>query len=175
MKRTVGLMVLFLLLGTFIVTAGDVLKLDFTKQGQYIAGLKEGDMTEFYLNGERNVIIIDEIKPNSVDVTAFIALNTRNYPYYTTLSKDRTLKLDVERDDIDDLFVTFYKSDEDLKHVYLLMKKPEIIPVTGSVVKDAVTREKRGYDKFVIASFILVVGLLVFLIFKRKKQKDDLL
>jgi len=170
MKRLISLIFLLTLFCIFNVVAGDVLKLDFTKQDQYISGLKEGDMTEFYLNGERNIIIVDKIKPDSVDVTAFIAQETNGYPYYTTLSKTKTLKLDVERDDIDDLFVTFYRSSENLEYVYLLMKKPEIIP-TGGVVVNEIKREKRGYDKYMITGFILSIVLLVFLIFKYKKSK----
>ena len=168
-----GLMILFIVLSSFLVVAGDAFKLDFTKKDQYIVGLKKGDMAEFYLNGERNVIIIDKIKPNSVDITAFIALNTRNYPYYTTLSSKRTLKIDVERDDIPDLYVGWYASDEDLKHVYLAMQKPEIVSITGASVAE-IKREKRAYDKYIIGGFIFVVSLLILMIIMyRKKQLDN--
>ncbi len=172
MKKLVGLIILFIMFCTFAGVAGDVLELDFTEQDQYIAGLKEGDMAEFYLNGERNIIIIRKIKPDSVDITAFIAQETNGYPYYTTLSKDRMLKIDVERDDIDDLFVGFYESDEDLEHAYLLMKKPEVTTITGDVV-DEIKREKREYDKYIIVGFVFVVGLLIFLMSKYKNKENE--
>ena len=172
MKIFVGLIILFIMFGSFVVEAGDKLELDFTENHQQIVGLKRGDMAEFYLNGERNVIIIDKIKSNSVDITAFIAQETNGYPYYTTLSRDKTLKIDVERDDIDDLYIGYYKSDEDLKYVYLIMERPENKNTpTGSVI-GRIIREKREYDRYVIAGFIFIIGLLSFLLFKYRNKKE---
>ncbi len=171
MKAILGLMTLFILLSTFIVAAGDVLKLDFSNQNQQLIGLKEGDRAEFYLSGERNVIILDKIKQDSADITVFVALNTNNYPQYITLSRDRSLRLDIERDDIDDLFVSWYKSDEN--YAYFLLKKPEVTEITGNTIKNTdILREDRQYDKYVIIGFIIFVTILIFIIiFKHKKGK----
>lgn len=155
------------------VLAGDVLKLDFSNQNQQLVGLKEGDRAEFYLNGERNIIIIDKIKPDSVDITAFIALNTNNYPYYTTLNNNNTFRIDIERDDIDDLYINWYKSDLNLRYAYFLLKKPET-SLTGNAVNGNIEREKREYDKYLVFGFCFVVIMIVtLLIFKHKKNKTN--
>lgn len=171
MKKIVGLITLFLMFSVYIVIAGDILKLDFSEKNQQLVGFKEGDAAEFYLNGERNIIIISKIKPTSVDITVFVAQETNGYPYYTTLSKDRSLKLDVERDDIDDLYVGYFKSDENLKYVYIIMEKPENPSPTGYSILNKIKRGKREYDKYIIAGFVFALILLIILniLYKRKE------
>jgi hypothetical protein len=164
MKKFVSLMILLMLFNVFIVEAGDVLNLDLSQKSQQLIGLKKGDRAEFYINGERNIIIVDKIKIGSVDLTAFIAQETNGLPYYTTLSKDNTLRLDVERDNIDDLNINWVENDENLEYAYLLLQKIE--------TTEDFERENRGYDKYIIIGFIFIIILLVFLVFKYKKSKN---
>ncbi len=173
MKKLISFVFLFVTLSAFLVEAGDVLRIDFSKQNQYIIGLKVGDMAEFYLNGERNAIIADKIKPYSADVTVFVALNTGNHPQYVTLSNERSLKLDIERDDVDDLYISWYKSDEN--YAYLLLKRPEITTLTGNIVgNDEIKRNKREYDKYLILGFCIFITItIILLIFKYKKKKIE--
>ena len=174
MKKFLLFIYLSILFSIPLVLAGDIIELDFSENNQQLVGFKEGDAAEFFLNGERNIIMVRKIKPTSVDITAFIAQETNGYPYYTTLSKDRTLKIDVERDDIDDLYVGYFKSDEELTYVYLIMEKPEDSPLTGYNILDKIERENREYDKYIIGGFIITLVLLITLIIISKKKEKNL-
>ena len=70
------------------------------------------------------------------------------------------------------MFIGFDKSDENLEYTYLLMVKPEINSITGSVT-DEIKREKREYDKYIIVGFVLSIGLLVWLIIKYRKKENE--
>lgn len=176
MKKIFGIIIILFLLSINFAIAGETYKIDFSKQNEFLVGLKQGDRAEFNLKNERNTVILTKIKNSSVELKAYIALNTRNSPYYVDLKKGNKFNLDIDRDGIADVDVRLYKIQEEIAALYFTKIEGSLWPV-GSVVLDTgnrIIRNNRIYDLFIVGFFILAGMIMITLIFKRyffKKEK----
>lgn len=112
MKKRLCILFAFLI-SLSLVYAGETYKLDFAKSPSYIIGLKEGDRVEFEMNNSLHTIIIDKLTPFKVDLTTFTYINLNNKsntPYYTSITSQKYMKLDIDRDSKEDLYVVYEKS-----------------------------------------------------------------
>lgn len=167
MKR---LMLIFLigLLILPVVFAGETYKLDFSEKNQYVVGMNIGDRVEFNLNDERHTLIIRNIMDNVVDVTAFVNLNTQNYPYYASIGKTAkgmvNLKLDTNRDDVDDILISVARIKD--KNAQLLFSRLNDNKSTNNMVGP---KPKKFNYYWVLIPLILIVFLLIVLKIINKK------
>lgn len=161
--------ILILVLFSSIVIAGNTYKIDLSKSNNYLVNVREGDRIEFNMNDERHNILIKEIRSKNVDIAAFLNLNTQNTPMYFTIGeisgRDVKLKLDTNRDDVDDLFVWLESSDDGKAGIRLF--KPIDNEITGNVVG---TNKKGPSYKWILFPLIAII-LLILVIIVRKNKK----
>jgi len=166
-----------------LVSAGEIRQIDiendFVDKNGLIITVKEQEGIEFNMFDGRHILTIDKIHRKGVDVNAFLFVDGDQKTTYITLSSKRTLKLDLNRDGIGDLFVGFkeFLSEDQAKLVLFYPgqenKGEEISEITGEVV--ASTPKDINYITwyFGITLAILILALISVLISKRKVKADD--
>lgn len=177
MKKVV-IWVFVLLTLVSIVQAGnstDVSFEEFDTQGVY---LYEHDEVRFDLLGGKHVVIIEDVGTSSVklDIGAFIGNGTgKMFPGLVGL--DYINRVDLDKDGETDVNLALYSIDEDGRVMLVLQD------LTGSDSSSAITGNvglvdtgigSVDYKNYLLAGIgIIVLGLVVFLIFKTNKTGDD--
>ncbi len=169
MKKTVVYLFLILICLSYVF-AGTTYRLDLSKEGTLFFGLEEKDRIEFELYDGIHTIILDEVKEDKInlDVFLFIDRKEKQTPFYTTLNKKRTLRLDFDKDGNPDLFVGLAKIFENKAE--LIFKKPISITedqITGQTIGEL--SKSKNYTGFISVLIGLIVILCVFLIIWNKK------
>jgi len=171
MKQIFCLLVL-IILSVNLVLAGETYEIDFSKQDNYLVGLKEGDRVKFDLKQEENTIILTKIREESVEIKAYIALNTRNSPYYSDLKQGNKFVMDIDNDGAGDIEVRLYKVQGDVGALYINKLEGSLWPMGYVVLDEKSMRSNRGYDSILIGVFILIGAVMAIFIFKRNKLKN---
>lgn len=167
------------------VSAGKTYTLDFSENDKTLAIMEAGDRVEFELNGERHTVILDTINQKSADVTAFLNLNTQNKPYYVTIGdtgnkQAAILKLDTNRDDVDDLYVKLYSisnmdngsiNNINNRKANILFIKPAGNDMSGNPAGN--DKNKISYTWIILPFLIVIILIFVLVKLSRKfKQKN---
>ena len=185
MKKWSLLWVLILISG---VSAGVIYDIDFSENPTHIVILNEKDVARFdfpirqyekrnfstleekrnskyELNELEQKLMVREVneKNNSTALTLFIY--GAEIPQYFTLVRDNMIKVDFERDNIDDLLIRFYEIRGD--KVALVLQKISL----ENVEKKESFLNKLNVDKNII--YYSIGGIIVlFLILKQKKIRE---
>jgi len=162
---------LLIILSVNLVLAGETYEIDFSKQDSYLVGLKEGDRIKFDLKKEENTVILTKIREESVEIKAYIALNTRNSPYYSDLKQGNKFVMDVDNDGAGDIEVRLYKIQNDVGALYLSKLEGSLWPVGYVVLDENSMRSNRGYDSILVGFFILIGVIITIFILKKNKDK----
>ena len=190
MKKIIFLLGLLLLVS--FAYAGVIYDIDFSKGPTYIVTLNDGDAVRFnfpvrqYENGnystmeeKRNSkytlanheqrIVVRKINAdkNMIDLTLFIA--GAETPQYFTLAEDNVVKVDFERDDINDLIIGLYKLDKN--KVELILQKTSLESIDNGSTKKGVLDWINNIDKKQTYYAIAVLIILI-VIWKSKRIKE---
>lgn len=173
MKTWVILGILFLICISSVI-AGNTYKLDFSESDKYVVGMGVGDRAEFKLNDQVHSLTLSGIREDAVDISLFLdleELDEKEVPFYGTIGMGKVLKLDLEKDRIDDLFVGVYRIQGD--KAQLVFQLPEINEnqITGAVIFDSNARFNRNYDWLVISILGLVIICFITVIVLKKRNK----
>jgi len=118
---------LYLLVFIFFISslnAGKTFELDFNLHN-YTLYLDEDDRVAFEFKDSKHTIILDEFLKSSIRLDVFLYLEKKNTPHYVYLNlKQNTMKLDIDRDDINDFVV--YLIDLDNKNKKALFRFDKI-------------------------------------------------
>jgi len=192
MKKII-LLIVILLLSISGVSAGAIYDIDFSKALTHVVILEERDLVRFdypirvYVGGpfstleeKRNSpyeleefeqkLMVRNVNPikESLDLTLFIY--GAETPQYFTLARNNLVRVDFERDNIDDLALELYKI-EDNKTAIIMQK----INVLNKEVKKEVNlwNKIKNFDiKNVYYGIAVILALVLFI--KRKKIREFL-
>ncbi|MBI2672366.1 hypothetical protein HYX16_05515 [Candidatus Woesearchaeota archaeon] len=162
MRGKIVVILVILLLTINIASAGNTYELDFKKEGSYLIGLLDGDRVEFDLAGAKNTILVKEIKKDSATLATFIGIEKESYnendvPNYATITNNKYLKLDFNRDNTGDLNVIFRGSNKTAASILFQLPAPSN--------KDLVVYSRSKFEKSNLLRNIIIVFLGAILIF----------
>jgi hypothetical protein len=179
MKR-IALISLFVFVMTIsVVYAGnstDVSFEEFDTQGVY---LYENDEVRFDLMGGQHVVIVEDVGKSSIkiDIGAFIGNSNYSKMMPGLVGLDYIDRVDLDKDGIADLNIALYSIDEDGRVMLVLQdltevdSSDEITGNVGLVDSGVVAKDYKNY--ILVGIGIIVLGLVIFLIFRTNVQKDD--
>ena len=117
------------MISTIVVSAGETFKLDFEKSPNYVIGVNEGDRVEFEMNNSLHTILIKGISLNRVDLATFTYVDLESSklrtPYYSAITDKKFMKLDIDRDNKEDLYVIYEKSNNTAAQVRFQLPLPK--------------------------------------------------
>ena len=170
MKFKYLLFFLLLLVSLVNTSAGETYKLDFEKNPSYTMDLIEGDRVEYFLNNSIHTTLIKTIDPSKVELATFTYtdINRNNPPFYTTITSKKYMKLDVNRDSEDDLYIMYQKSNSTTASLKFQLplstdKNLEIFPEN---------RFKDNTITYLLYALILVLIVIIFLAIINYKIKS---
>lgn len=148
----------FLMFLTSVFAIGNTLVVDLTKVALNSVTLGVKDRMSFNLLGGEHTIIIDKIHDKGVDLDIFPFVDKKEPVSYITLKYDRHIKVDLDRDNSDDLNIRLLNinGDEVTIMVENLNFDPDSVPVNG---KD------RDVNLLLIMGIITGLFLLVLLVY----------
>lgn len=122
MKMKFMLLFLVLLAIPICVKAGDVQVVDFNYTNDTIVILGEKDMVRFDLYGDQKVMVRDIGNDgNSVALTVFV--EGAELPNYISLDQEHSIKVDFQRDNIDDLMIELVSVNENNNSTMLKLQR----------------------------------------------------
>jgi hypothetical protein len=120
--------------------------------------LKERDILEFPWEGQTHRVMVREIGTSNKSVQLTIFIEGAETPFYAVISKESYSKLDFDRDDNPDLLIGLTGVNEKDVTLYL-------IPGEEEKAKNNTT-----LNGIAIIVAIILVGLMAYLLFFRKKE-----
>ena len=173
MKKVVYLMVLLLCLN--MVMAGESFDLDFSGAKTVAVVMSQGDEVRFEMLGATHSIILDGVSESSVEfnIVPFVGESSSVKTGFVTL--DTIAKVDLDMDGIVEINVALYSVDEDGVTTMVFQSladesTEDVDPEEEGVVEPDMPEWKSTVLK-VIA--VCVVILVVFYIFRGKKEEED--
>lgn len=179
MKRITIFGLLGLLLCLSIVSAGNSTEVSFDvyeTQGVY---LYEHDEVRFNLLGDEHSIIIEDVGTSSIKLDIAMFLNDDDTATTPALvGMDYISKLDLDRDGITDLNIALYSIDKDGRVMLILQDVTQSDPsdeITGNIglVDNGSTVDSSFNKNYILIGLgVIVLGLVIFLIFKNSKGSE---
>ena len=151
-----------------ILNEKDIVRFDFPVrqyENKTFSTLEEKRNSKYTLNGLEQKLMVREVneKDNKTALTLFVY--GAETPQYFVLAKDNMIKVDFERDNIDDLLIRFYEIKGN--KVALVLQKISL----ENVEKKASFLERLKTNKNII--YYVIGGIIVlFLIVKQKKIRE---
>ena len=150
-----------------ILNENDIVRFDFPVrqyENKAFSTLEEKRNSKYELNELEQGLLVREVneKSNSTALTLFIY--GAETPQYFTLAKDNMIKVDFERDNIDDLLIRFYE-----------IKGNKVALVLQKISLENVEEKISFLDKLTNKNIIYYVisGIIVlFLVLKQKKIRE---
>ena len=183
MKKTLFALffIIFLLLISYAY-AGKSILLDFNEKDSYIIPMYKGDRVYFEFENDNHTVILDDIKPNRIELDIFLYQNTKfnkHPPQYAFLDVYRDLKIDANKDNVYEFKIKM--NDFDSKKAILTFtrineKKENVIG--SNITKNPVIENKEiGTLKlinmrYVIAVIIIIVAIIIFIILLSNYMKN---
>jgi len=173
--KLLNLIGIFVLLCSCLVVAGDSYDLFFNDGSTQAFYLQEGDEVRFELNGANHVIILNNVYESSVDfqVIPYVDNSTKVKGGWVTL--DTIANIDLEMDGYADLTLALYSISSEGIVTLVFQEFGVLDDVTGMDVGEFVedTEEELPGWKVTLLKVIgvMVVMLVVFLIFRGKKEE----
>ncbi|MAF51265.1 MAG: hypothetical protein CMH64_04205 [Nanoarchaeota archaeon] len=152
MKKLTILFLIFIVLLSSSVYASKSIPLDFESKERYIVPLYKGDRVFFEFNDDNHTIILDEIRSNRVEFDMFIYQNDAKESgnsnlIYSSLDTYRTLRLDLDRDNIHDFEIRMSDFD-DAKAILEFSKISK--PKPGVEIVDLLEDDKEDVEDEVV-------------------------
>jgi hypothetical protein len=166
---------IFVILCSGLVLAGNSYDLDFSEgstQGFY---LEEGDEVRFELKGANHVVILNNVFENSIDfqVVPYADNSTQMKSGWLTL--DTIANVDLEMDNDAELTLALYSISSDGIVTLVFQKVGAQNDVTGMDIGEVVDDSEEDLPGWKVTLLkliaVLVVILVVFLIFRGKKEE----
>lgn len=186
MKLLLYLFSILILIG--MACAGVIYDIDFSENPTHIVILNEKDMVRFdfpvrqyenktlstleekrnsryELNELEQKLMVREVneKSNSTALTLFIY--DAETPQYFTLAQDNMIKVDFEKDNIDDLLIRFYKIEGN--KVALILQKISLESVEENKGFLDILKDNKNIIYYIIGGVIIL-----FLILKQKRIRE---
>jgi len=164
------------------VQAGEIRKIDFEGENSLIVNIPFQDGVEFDMFNGRHVITIDKITPKGVDLNVFLFVEGNQSIYYVTVKKERSIKLDFDRDGKGEIYIKLNEVREGkiASLLFLTAAAPEnelphrenegISDVTGSIVNSPYSTAINKLFGFIIG--VLVLAFIIILIINRAKKQS---
>ncbi len=185
MKRLIVLLVLLLAVSfVFAQEDNSILKKIDTleiKDNVVKTGIEERNALKLVYNGTESIIHVKELDEVSNSAQLLIFVGKSEAPYYLTLSKKLTIKLDVEKDNKDDLAIIFDSIKDNKLNIIIEKIKDKIEDTTNEtakindVLKEVLKDETKNADLklgIIISLIIIIGGSLIFIAFKPRKKSE---
>ena len=181
MKRLIILLMLLLAV-SFVVAQEDnstLKKIDTLEFKDSITkvAIGERDALRLIYNNIENIIQVRELDESNNKAQLLIFVGKSEVPYYLTLSKGLTVKLDVERDNKDD-FMLIFDSIKDNKLNIIIEKIEDKANKTiekNDVLQEVLKEDSKRADLkigIIISLIIIIGGSLIFIAFKPRKKLE---
>ncbi len=172
--KLLNLVGVFVLLFSFLVVAGDSYDLDFSKGSTQAFYLQEGDEVRFESNGANHVIILNNVYESSIDFQIIPYVDNSTQVKSGWLTLDTIANVDLEMDGEAELTLALYSISNDGLVTLVFQKVGALDDVTGMDVGEVVIEEELPGWKVTLLKIIgvMVVILVVFLIFRNKKEDN---
>ena len=167
MKLFLIILVLFsLFLPLIEAKTVNITKTDFDTEPRQAYKLEQGDGISFMKDNKEYVLSVDEIGKNGVRLKSFAYKNNTRETFYLILSDKYINKIDFEKDDIYDMQLNLLETDDNrTKAIILFEALNEEKPQKEQMVKKDYSQLRTG---LIITSFIVILGLLIYFILRRK-------
>lgn len=164
--RKEGIIAVFLVLYAWLALAeGEIKTIDFSNSSIILAEIGEKDGIRFNLGGDHKILIREINKENQrAELTTFI--EGAPTPYYTSLYPETTLKLDFDRDQIQDMEVSLVKIMNEKRAVFAFQKisepkntqKPATKPVN---LETNLEKFKKYYTNPLLIGGVAIIALVL--------------
>ncbi|MBI2498625.1 hypothetical protein HYV88_00110 [Candidatus Woesearchaeota archaeon] len=171
-------MVLSIILLVGFVSANNKLSLDVNLEKEMLVPVLEDDMIEFYLGDARHIINIEKVMPESMDLDVFLFVDEEQKTSYVTVKENRTIRLDLDKDGVGDLFLGYggHYNDKTLLLIYNPNAEGSLTEITGNVVKKTnnisigeENNNKWYYIVGILALVVVLIGTLIYINIKKKR------
>ena len=155
---------------TRLVTLGenDIILFDFPVREYNLEDIINDRNVRYEVVDKEEVVMLRESHPdrNFVEMTVFI--EGAEVPQYISLVKGRVLNLDFDRDNVDDLFVTVERIDENSATLLFRrnneLKSPDLSFYKRLYLDDKETTEKQDYIGFLKSNILYLVAVVLLLV-----------
>tara|TARA_Y100000310_G_scaffold287834_1_gene312976 strand:+ start:2501 stop:3283 length:783 start_codon:yes stop_codon:yes gene_type:complete len=179
MSKIVKLILLLTLLLVVVVSAGESRDLDFSEQSSQAVFVFEGDELRFeLLDGTHSLIIEEVVSSSSVkfDIVPFFDTeNTRAWPGFVSL--DTIMRVDLDKDGADDIYVALYGVDEETGEVHLVVQdrsnREDGDDDIGVVDGDAPSSDEGWNKNYILALVAIAILLILGFMYSRKGDKEE--
>ena len=167
MKKLILLLIfVFLLSGLVQAKNVNITKTDFSNENIQAYELEKGDGILFFKYGKEYVISLDEVGINSARLKSFVYKdNDEREIFYMLLNKKNSYKVDYNQDSYDDFKFELVDVENQTSAVILF----EAINEKKDNIQQEIIPKKDNLNGFIITGIIIIVGLIVYFIFKKKK------
>lgn len=149
---------------------------DFAVEPAQAIWVKSGDFIFFNLLNQRHSIKIGQVYGNNVKIVLYPDINSQPKGAYAPISKGKYIKVDLNKDDVTDLTIRLEQSqggewgDEGLLVFESLVQNEKVPEAQGLVVSGEQPKKDNNTLVFVAVGIGLLLGILVLLGLKSKKQ-----
>ena len=167
MKKVIISLILFLVLLELTSAALiNITKTDFTNEPKQAYRLYNGDGISFDINNKNYVISIDDIGKTSVKLKSFVYKNDEREILYLLIDSRFSNKIDFDKDNYYDLKVDLGKIENE--SVIIIFEKLNESKYGNAQNKENVNKSNyNSITGILIAAIIIVVGLIIYFIFKK--------
>ena len=160
------ILILALLLPIIESKVINITKTDFYKEPIHIYRLEDGDGISFVKDDKEYIVSVDEIGKTSVRLKSFgYKDDDTKEIFYTNINKAYTNKIDFEKDNIYDMKVSLIDIKDNRTKAELLF---EALNEPKTDKDNTTTKDYNLKAGLLITALIVVVGLLIYLILRKK-------
>lgn len=162
----VGYLLIGLLLSLILVSAGEVVPIELKLDDPLTVDLEVSSGVEFNMFDGRHIVNLDKITKKGADLDVFLFVNRgqEQSVSYMTVTPKTTLKLDLDKDGIGDIYVGFSGFiDNGAKLIFYHPSDKEdkgLDDTTGAVTVDGIEDNPRGNGVFLVSGIIVILLFL---------------
>jgi len=171
------LILIFFVLLTSVVSAGEMITVDFTETPGVVKEINEGDALRFTINEKTHELLLKEVYESSNYIKAALFVEGAETPAYLSIYYNQKVLIDFYKDGTDDLAIVLESVGDNKARIILRMLDESGSPVlesnnasnaiTGNVVADegSSVNSKTG---LLITGAIVIIGFIIALIIIKK-------
>jgi hypothetical protein len=161
-----AIFILFLILPLIESKMINITKTDFNIEPRQAYRLEEGDGISFIKDDKEYVITMDDVGKDSARLKSFAYKNNTRETFYILISKKYSNKVDFEKDDIYDMQVFLINTNENMTKADILF---ETLNEAKPIVEEKTNLNKELKTGLIITSSIILLGLIIYFVLKKKK------